>query len=806
MAKAGAGFHQCVTAVQNAAGRELREEEIERIFSRVQGAARRYEGTGMSRIDALVRAGRELGDEMRLAGVIEKRNKIINAMRRREVEGQLVPGKEAADLRRVILQADAQQAGVTAELMGPLAAKLRETGLDKLLARGDATFERDVWRELGAVHAGQRAATANAQARQAAEIIADFQERARVMQNQAGAWIGKREDYITRQMHETDKVRKAGFEAWRDFILPRLDERTFDSLDDVTPDEVEKFLRRVYRALASGVHDKPGGRVAWGDVGAGTGPANLAKRLSENRTLVFKDADARADYHAEFGRGSLMNVVAASMESAARNTALLRVWGPNPEAMFDTISEAAKRRARDADDFKAVDALNDQTNSRIFDVITGKSAVPENLTWAQIGAWGAALQTTTKLGGVVLASVPDLAVNAASLRHNGIPLFESYGNQIRALLPKSAGRKETALLAGAGFDSVMGGVAARFHAMEVGRGVPAKLVDTFHKLNLLQWWTDSLKGGVATTLTHNMGRYANVAFDALDPALRGTMSRYGITAADWDVARAFAGKAPDGRLHMLPAMIEDAKVRSKFFTYVADQVRDAMTEPDAYVRQMVTWGTQNGTALGTAVRLLMQFKTYPVTFMRRTWQREFNGQNGMDVAGIAHLVVATTFLGYAAMELKNIARGRDPRTANADKPTDYVKLVFAAMQQGGGFGLYGDFLFGDKSRMGAGPVTSLFGPTVGTADALIREVQQLRKWILEGDARAGKDARSGALGLVRDNFPFINMFYSRAVLDYFLWYRMQEALNPGYLARYEQRMRQENDTTFMISPTVSPYR
>jgi hypothetical protein len=65
----------------------------------------------------------------------------------------------------------------------------------------------------------------------------------------------------------------AGFEAWRDFILPRLDARTFDGLDDLSPEAVDGFMRRVWRALASGVHDTPDGRVAWGDVGAGTGPA-----------------------------------------------------------------------------------------------------------------------------------------------------------------------------------------------------------------------------------------------------------------------------------------------------------------------------------------------------------------------------------------------------------------------------------------------------------------------------------------------------------------------------------------------------
>ncbi len=819
MAKAGTGYHHCMTAIETAAGREISEEESIRLFERLQGRARRYRAGGMSETDALVRAGKELGDEIRLAGVIEKRNKLINIARRREIEGRLTPGREANDLRALITgregtrgaggvgdSTDAMVHGITAEVFGPFVAKIRKAGLDKVLSRGDPAFDRDVIRELWTLETGGPAATKNRAAREAAEIIHASQEQVRTMQNAAGAWIGKLDHYITRQSHDMDRIRRAGFEAWRDYILPRLDERTFDTLDEITPASVDDFLRSTYNALASGVHEKANGRVAWGDVGAATGPGNLARRVSQERKLLFRDADAWADYNQTYGRGTLLDAVRGGLETGARNTALMRVWGPNPEAMLDTVTQAAMKRAKDRGDFAAVDALKSSWNERYFAQVTGAATVPGNATLGSITAAAQAWQTLTKLGGVVLASIPDLAVNAAMLRHNGIGLFESYFNQVSSLLPKSAGRREVADLSGAGIDGMLGNIASRFAAMDSTRGTAARMVDLFHKLNLLNWWTESLKVGIGTILTHNMGRLAGVGFDALNPRLRATMERYGITAADWDAVRVTATKAADGRVHILPAMIEDPALRSKFFTYVNDQVREGMTEPDAMARTIGTAGTQAGTPEGMAARLIMQFKTYPITFMRRTLNRELNRADGMDVAGLAHLIVGTTLLGYAAMELKNMARGREPRTANADGFGDYAKLVAAAMTQGGGFGLYGDFLFGDSSRMGSGPVMSLFGPTAGSLDRLASEVQNLRKWVLEGDERAGKDARSGALGLIRDNTPFINMFYTRAALDYLIWYRLQEAMNPGYLARYEDRMRREHDTTFMLSPTASPYR
>ena len=817
MAKAGTGFHHCITAVETAAGRELREEELERLFSRIQGRTRRYVASGMSDTDALVRAGKELGDEIRLAGVIEKRNKLINVARRREIESRLAPGSEAADLRKLINQTDDVAHGLTAELFGPMVAALRKEGLEKLLAAGDRDFDRAVIRELWNITTGGKAGK-NAHARRVAEIVNEAQERARTMQNAAGAWIGKLEHYVTRQSHDMDLVRGNGtpeaFAKWRDFILPRLDERTFDSLDELTPAAVDDFLLRTWNAIASGVHDTARGRVAWGDVGAGTGPGNLAKRASAERKLLFRDADAWADYNQTFGRGTLMDAVRGGLENGAKNTALMRTWGPNPEAMHETVTAAAEARARDRSDFKAVDALKTKTNERYFSILTGASGVDANmrapmtgLTYGQITAGAQALQTLSKLGGVVLASIPDFAVNASVLRHNGVGLFESYFNQITSLLPKGAARREVGDLAAAGIDGFLGNVASRFSGQDAVRGTSARLVDLFHKLNLLEWWTQSLKRGVGTMLAHNLGRLADRGFDALPERLRTTLGRYDITAADWDAARVSAAKAGDGRVYLLAAHLDDPALRSKFHTYTTGQVRDAMTEPTLFARNAQTWGTQAGTPEGMAARLIMQFKTYPITFMNRAYNREIkNAGNGMDVAGIAHLVVATSLLGYVSMELKNLARGRDPKTANADGFSDYAKLVSQAIVQGGGLGFYGDFLFGEAHRGSGGPVSNMFGPTIGTLDGFFGLLQTATGAGLRQDEKNQRELLPDAIRFAQANTPFVNLLYARWGLDQLIWYRLQEAANPGYLARYEDRMRREHDTTFMLSPTVNPYR
>jgi hypothetical protein len=204
---------------------------------------------------------------------------------------------------------------------------------------------------------------------------------------------------------------------------------------------------------------------------------------------------------------------------------------------------------------------------------------------------------------------------------------------------------------------------------------------------------------------------------------------------------------------------------------------------------MASLGTQAGTPAGELVRLLMQFKTFTITYMTRSLGREFR-RDGIDAGGLAHLIAATTALGYLSMTLKDLAKGRNPR--EPDDAASYGKLVAAAMVQGGGLGIYGDFLFGEANRVGGGFIGTLAGPTAGS----IEGVQKLLS-----AARGEGNAAAEAIRLGVGHTPFVNLFYARAGLDYAVIYRLQEWANPGYLRRMEQRVKRDNNQTFWLRPT-----
>jgi hypothetical protein len=80
-------------------------------------------------------------------------------------------------------------------------------------------------------------------------------------------------------------------------------------------DDREQFLTHVWENLSSGNHETSTG--ATGFLGGG---ANLASKLSAERVLHFKDADAWLEYNERFGRGNVIDAVLRGLEHAGRKT------------------------------------------------------------------------------------------------------------------------------------------------------------------------------------------------------------------------------------------------------------------------------------------------------------------------------------------------------------------------------------------------------------------------------------------------------------------------------------------------------
>ena len=87
----------------------------------------------------------------------------------------------------------------------------------------------------------------------------------------------------------------------------------------------------------------------------------------------------------------------------------------------------------------------------------------------------------------------------------------------------------------------------------------------------------------------------------------------------------------------------------KLDSFYMDRADHGIPMPGAAERAIMNQGTVAGTFWGEIARMMMQFKSFPITMIRRGLGREIYGQaNGKaDIMGLAQLMVATTVMGYS---------------------------------------------------------------------------------------------------------------------------------------------------------------
>jgi len=846
-------YDHCTIELGNLKEKGFSKKEIESLTKRIEKLAeKKIRQKAANRGEALFEAAQEIGDAEIEAKKIAKRNAALNLKRKLEISDyvkRVWKDKPELGLQSVLVGTNRARQGARSSVAAAQNAKVQYyaqsfladvegTGFWSDFVSGE--FDDDIAQALWKLGRGEKLDGHSDVAKAVAPVMEKWNEIARTDANKAGAWIGKEEGYIVKQSHDMHKIRhaqrriggaptvdeKANYKAWKDKIFPLLDSRTFDEVENT-----EEFLKSVWDGLSSGIHLMHSG----GDTGKGVpaGFFSVAKRMSHERVLHFKDGKSWAEYNRVFGSGSLRESMLFGLERQARNTALMEGLGPNPQMTLDAVyndalqvaaNSGAQAREKLANRRKAIDNWMME--------IDGSVNIPANHMAAQFGANTRALQSMAKLGGAVISSFTDVLQIAGETNYQGMGLLSGYKAALDGLTSGKASNEKKQILGmlGVSLRGMAGNAVHRYSAQDDLGGVMSSMMRVFFKYNGLTPWTDSLRKGAAFAFSKNLADNVSVPAAKLNDDLKRVFSLFAIEDDMWDMMRNVDLDEADGEKFFTPEMARrvpdkeirsylasrglkdsDARIKSiraemetKFRNYFTDRVEYAVIEPDARVRTISKLGAQPGTALGEGLRFIMQFKSFTTAMLLKPIARDIWGRgvetdnfakamlaamkhgNG-EMLAMAHLIVMSTVLGYVAMSAKDILKGRTPRDP-AEKAT-----WLAAAAQGGGAGIYGDFLFGDlKNRFGGGAISTLAGPVAGTTEDIVDILQRVRD---------GDDVAAASMNTIINNTPFANLFYTRMALDYLIIYRIKEAMNPGYLSRMERRIEKENAQTFILRPS-----
>jgi len=651
------------------------------------------------------------------------------------------------------------------------------------------------------------------QAKDIAMILKKYQNSWRNRLNDLGANIGLLDDWITRTTHNTEKMANASKiskiigdnrTAWVEFIKGRLDiPRTFANVSD--PAQIDNILGDIYNSIMSGDHLKHGG------TNSVYGTRNVTNRLNASRVLHFKDVQARQEYNVAFGEPSLKESVMGVLSNSARNIAIMQELGTNPKDTLNKILALLRKKYKDQDS-KITRQLNLKTFENQFKEIDGSINGIGNQTLATISMGVRTLQNTGKLGLATITSFGDLAQYMGTTSFQGRGLFSGLFEALNGLF-KTNDRAAMEVLQTTS-NSIHSFMGNKYGAANDTWGTMGKIQNTFFKWNTLNGWISSLKSSMAVGLSRHYGMQTELKFSDLSVRERNFLTLYGIDDGKWNMLRSIKTLDVEGKRYMtaegvneLSDSVINAYVGKKLSqreirnfkqdleitwrNVLVDQTMHGTPEPDAAIRAITNQGLEKGTPMGETIRFVMQFKSFPISIWKKIIGRELYSYGPDDsrlakVSGLASLLMLSTFWGYIAMSVKDMIKGRSPRDPN--KKSTLVQ----AFAQGGGAGIYGDFLINElQNEYGNGIFETALGPTASDIKKIFDIVQSMND-----PKKAGKKF----VQLAEGNVPFLNLYYTKTAYDYLIGYQVKEYLDPGFFRRMRDKHEQQRGQSYYLKP------
>lgn len=684
---------------------------------------------------------------------------------------------------------------------GELREVLRKTGRTITGSSRDKALLEDVIRELHAQGTG------NATAKALADAVRGQQSRMRRLFNAHGGDIGELSDFGVSHAHDAARIRRAGRDAWKASVRDRLD---WSRIVDVTtgkpfassptarpnPAEAERFLDEVYSSITTrGWDDR--------DPSFAVGGKALYNQRGEARVLHFRDADAWLDYNRQFGTTNPFDAMVSGIHAMARDVALMRVLGPNPKLGLEYAIQVAQKRASGAADEKMEAAVRNKaaTVRAMLGHISGAGNVPVSLAWANFFGGTRKILTSIQLGSALLSSTTDTVTISVAAQAVGMKGRNVLARS--AQLMASHATRETAARMGYVADTLAqtGAASARYLGDTFAPEITERLSDFTLRASGLNYWTDMNRLAFQMEFAGYMAENAGRPLDQVDEPLRRILEARGITLADWDKLRDPAAMftAPGGQTFLSPNYWRGAtslpadeaeQLATRLQMIVEEQLERAVPSVSVEGRSLVLGSTQPGTFQGELLRSTAMYKNFALSLTLNQYRRFMAQPTPMKRAVYAAKMSAGLLvMGALAVQLKEIAKGRDPR------PMTEPKFWLAATFQGGGLGIFGDFFAAEQSRAGGGLAETIAGPVVGLGSDVIGSVASNVSRVAAGDdTLIGRDAAN----FLRFNTPVASsLWYQRLAFDRLVADQVQDFLDPDardQWRRAESRARRDFGT------------
>lgn len=763
-----------------------RAKRMSDLFNRLEESYRQSMGPDAAAAEASEQTLRQLSD----AAALKRRQTLLQAASQRRARDDIAKyrgGSPYAAVRAMMdrdLQAPYENVVTRAENiefqaqaeMSEFIQRHRRNFLGTASNKADL---RDVMQEL---HGD---GTGNPRAKAYADALANTLDSLRLRFNAAGGNIGKLRGWGITHRHDALKVRRVSYEEWREDLREGLDTTAMRDPDTgltMTPARTEELLRASYEAIrTNGLSAEP--------LDPFMSQPKLANARAYPRIFVFKDGEAWMRYQAKYGSGDAFTTIMGHIRGMANDIASLERFGPNPDATVKFLLDSVDRMEAQSD--KAVPGAvtgssgGRAATERLWAYLKGETSVPVLAEgWLEKPSYHAIrtiagvrdVLTSALLGSSPISAISDVNTQAMTRKLNGLPQTKVLWSYLKQLNPASASDRKLAIRLGLGMrdasHSLLG--LSRYYGETHGPQVTQVIADDVLRLAGLNKWTEAGQRAFGLDFLGTLGDLRGKAFEALPDAIRESMGRYGIEASAWNAIRKADPERQGSATFINARNIADRRIADQLQEMVLAETARAVQENTASARALMHGGTRPGTLTGEFLRNSFQFKGFAVSLLLS--QAQVFRELGPYRAGAygAQFFIGMSLFGAAAIQLREIAKGRDPR------PMDEPEFWGDAALQGGGLGIFGDIVGTFKNDR----VDSLAGFALGPVYGLVKDSRNAAKGMFDQEHDDGGVTRANpgreAVRMAKRYAPGANLWYLRAAYERMILDRLSEEYDPEY--------------------------
>lgn len=243
----------------------------------------------------------------------------------------------------------------------------------------------------------------------------------------------------------------------------------------------------------------------------------------------------------------------------------------------------------------------------------------------------------------------------------------------------------------------------------------------------------------------------------------------------------------------------------RYLEAILQETTYAVPDSTARSRSAVLSMDQPGTVRGEIIRTAAQLKSFPVAIaMQQVGRIVRDAQAGHRIGSAGYaagLLIGLTLMGALVAQLKALSKGEDPEPMLDEKGRPRPEFWGAALLQGGGLGIWGDFLKASTNRFGGGPMSTFSGPLFGKfGDLAALTIGNAQEALQGKETRFGRELAQFA----GKNVPFLSSaWYTRLAWERAVTDQLQKLTDPEAQAAFRRRRqdaRSKRHTEFWWEP------